>query len=194
MKSLSQYITESFNKKKYSFKIKLAGELVENCQEKLKTLLEKYGVENLDKSSTTPVQKLPLDFPKLTNQEVTIFDTTLNYPATSYELHEYICNGLQIHADNVVVRNPNEPTEAYQEEVEPRKGALLNDPNYKEAGKVKADEYYGAKYNNNLLKELAKDSKARRKEQGEKVPTEGPQSAPEFISPGSKSPVGSSKA
>ena len=140
------------------------------------------------------MQKLPLDFPKLTNQEVTIFDTTLNYPATSYELHEYICNGLQIHADNVVVRNPNEPTEAYQEEVEPRKGALLNDPNYKEAGKVKADEYYGAKYNNNLLKELAKDSKARRKEQGEKVPTEGPQSAPEFNSPGSKSPVGSSKA
>jgi hypothetical protein len=130
----------------------------------------------------------------LTNQEVTIFDTTLGYPATSYELHEYVCNGLKIHADNVVVRNPHEPTEAYQQEVEPRKGALLNDPDYKDGGKIKTDEYYGTKYNNNLLKELAKESKARAKEQGLKIPTEGPKSGPEYDTTGSKSPVGSSKA
>lgn len=191
MKRLKEYIAESLNSKKYSFKIKVAGDLVEDFENKLKTVLEKYSVDALSKNSTTPIQSLPLDFPKLRNTQVTIYDTTLNYPATQYELHEYICNNLSIGADSLVVRSPNDPTEAYQEETEPRKGALLNDPDYKEAGKVKSEHYFGEKYNQNLLKELAKETKARRKEQGYKVPTEGEQSGPDYSKTSSASPVGS---
>ncbi len=191
MKSLKEYIAESLNAKKYPFKIKVAGDLVEDFENKLKTVLEKYSVDSLSKNSTTPIQSLPLDFPKLRNTQVTIYDTTLSYPTTQYELHEYICNNLGIGADNVVVRSPNDPTEAYQQETEPRKGALLNDPDYKEAGKVKSENYFGAKYNQNLLKELAKETKARRKEQGYKVPTEGEQSGPDYSNTSSASPVGS---
>ena len=102
MKSLKEYIAESLNAKKYPFKIKVAGDLVEDFENKLKTVLEKYSVDSLSKNSTTPIQSLPLDFPKLRNTQVTIYDTTLSYPTTQYELHEYICNNLGIGADNVV--------------------------------------------------------------------------------------------
>lgn len=193
MKTLKEYISESFQGKKYPFKLKIAGDLAEDTEAKIKSLLEKFGVEQFSKTSTTPIQSLPLDFPTLNNVNVSIFEITLSYPTTPQELHEYICGKAKLPFGNVVVRNPNEPTEAYQEETEKRKGALLDDPDYKEAGKVKADDFFGAKYNQNMLKELAKESKARAKSQGLKIPTEGEKSSPEFDSASSKSPISGSK-
>jgi len=171
MKTLKEYITESFNDKKYLFKIKIAGDINEDMENKIKTLLEKYKVENFSKNSTTPIQSLPLDFPKLRNTSVNIYDVTLSYPTTQFELHEYICNGAKIHADAVVVRSPFEPTEQYQVPQEQRKGALLDDPDYKELPKIKSEDFHGEKQVQSLLKELSKASKERAKEQGLKIPT-----------------------
>ena len=193
MKTLKEYISESLQSKKYQFKIKIAGDLPEGGEDKIKTLLEKFGVDNFSKSTSTPIQSLPLDFPKLKNIDVSIYDVTLNYPTTPFELHEYICGGVKLGADFVVVRNPNEPTEAYQTEEDERKGALLDDPNYKELPKIKTDDYYGTKYNQNMLKELAKESKARAKDRGEKVPSEGQKSNPEYETKGSKGPISGAK-
>ena len=193
MKTLKEYISESFKGKKYPFKLKIAGDLAEDTETKIKSLLEKFGVEKFTKTSTTPIQSLPLDFPTMSNVNVSIFEITLNYPSTPQELHEYLCSGAKLPSGSVVVRNPNEPTESYQEEVEKRKGALLDDPDYKEASKVKSDDFYGTKYNQNMLKELAKESKARAKEQGLKIPTEGEKSAPDFDGAGSKGPISGSK-
>ena len=193
MKTLKDYITESFQGKKYPFKIKVAGDLNEDLESTIKTLLEKYGVDSFTKQGTTPIQGLPLDFPKLRNVNVSIFDVTLNYPTTPFELHEYLCGGAKLHADSVVVRNPNEPSEMYQQPIEEREGALLDDPNYKELPKIKTDDYYGTKYNQNMLKELAKDSKARSKERGEKIPGEKSKQSPEYDTPASKGPISGSK-
>ena len=113
MKTLKDYITESFQTKKYVFKLKIAGDLTEDQEKSIKTLLEKYGVDSFTKQSTTPIQGLPLDFPTLKNVNVNIFDIALNYPATPQELHEYLCSGAKLGAGNVVVRNPNEPSEGY---------------------------------------------------------------------------------
>jgi len=194
MKTLKEYITESFNAKKYQFKVKIAGDVVSDVENSIKNLLEKYGVENFTKNSTTPIQALPLDFPKLKNTSVNIYDVTLTYPTTQYELHEYLCAGAKIQADSLVVRSPFEPTEEYQIPTEEKKGdALLNDPNYKEVPKVKHSEYYGTKFNQTMLKELAKINKDRAKEQGLKIPTEGPKSTPEYDEGNSKSPISGSK-
>lgn len=193
MKTLKEYITESFSTKKYIFKLKIAGDITEDQEKSIESLLEKYGVDKFSKTSTTPIQSLPLDFPTMKNVNVSIYDLSLNYPATPFELHEYICGGAKLQKGSVVVRNPNEPTEAYQLETEENKGALLDDPNYKELPKIKTDDYYGTKYNLSLLKELSKDSKARAKERGEKVPTEGEKSAPEFDSNSSTSPISGRK-
>jgi hypothetical protein len=172
MKTFKEYITESFDKKKYLFKVKIAGDISEDQQTILKTALEKYKVENFAKNSTTPIQSLPLDFPKLRNTSVNIYDVTLAYPVTQYELHEYICNNIKLGADHVVVRNPFEPTEEYQnvDKDSDKKTALLSDSEYKEASKVKVEDYFGDKFNENLLKDLAKASKERAKEQGLKIP------------------------
>jgi hypothetical protein len=189
MKTLKEYITESFNDKKYMFKIKIAGDVNEDMEGKIKTILEKYKVENFSKNSTTPIQSLPLDFPKLRNTNVNIYDVTLSYPATQYELHEYICNGAKISADAVVVRSPFEPTEQYQLPQEERKGALLDDPDYKELPKIKSEDYHGEKQVQSLLKELAKASKERAKSQGLKIPTSDAVTSKDMGEGNNKSPI-----
>ena len=67
MKSFKQYLTES--QKVYSFKVKIAGELPEKFQEGLKTRLDRCKVMTIEKITTTPIQKLPLDFPNMENKE-----------------------------------------------------------------------------------------------------------------------------
>ena len=84
MKTFKEYLSES--KKVYSFKIKVAGELPEKFQENLKAKLDRCKVMTLEKVTTTPVQKLPLDFPTLENKEVTVFEVVCEYPVTGPEI------------------------------------------------------------------------------------------------------------
>ena len=61
MKTFKEYLVE--NKKIYSFKIKVAGDVPEKFQEALKSRLDSCKVMTFEKLMTTPIQKLPLDFP-----------------------------------------------------------------------------------------------------------------------------------
>lgn len=172
MKNFKEYLSES--KKQYPFKIKVAGEFSKDQEKTLESLLGRYTVANFKKSTTTPVQELPLDFPQLKNCEVHIYEVTLDYPSTQFELTEYLTTGLSVHKQNLVVRRPGEPTEEYQhQEGEKREGALLDDPDYKEAGSPKFEDYYGDKYNTGFVKELNDLLKLERKARGEQIPTEG---------------------
>lgn len=168
MKSIKEYLSES--KKTYDFKIKVAGEVSAQFESILKSLLEKYQVSGFKKAGTTPIQAFPLDFPKITHAAVNIYEVSLDYPTTPWELHEYISNNVRISKDQIVVRNPLEPSEAYQTPVQAREGALLNDPDYKEAPAVKGSEFYGTEYNMSFVKALNDTIKAQRKEQGQQIP------------------------
>lgn len=191
MKSLKKYIAES--KKTYPFLVKIAGDLAEDTENTLKTLLEKYQVVSFKKASTTPVQTLPLDFPRLSNVSVNIFDVTLDYPVTPHELVNYLGNGLRINEQRIVVRNPEEPYEQYQKSQEKREGALLNDPNYSESPNAKFEDYYGDKYNTSFVKALNDDLKAKRKERGEVIPSSEDGKTLNDNSQNNTSPVGSKK-
>ena len=136
-------------------------------------MLQKYTVSQFKKVKTTPVQELPLDFPALKNCEVNIFEVVLDYPVTTFELTEYLSAGLKVNKQSLVVRRPGEPSEDYQTPVEKREGALLNDPNYKEATNAKFEDYYGDKYNTGFVKELNDLLKLERKARGEVIPTDG---------------------
>ena len=171
MKNFKEYLSES--KKQYPFKIKVAGEFSKDQEKTLESLLDRYAVTNFKKSTTTPVQELPLDFPQLKNCEVHIYEVTLDYPSTQFELTEYLATGLSVHKQNLVVRTPGEPTEEYQTPVEPREGALLDDPDYKESPDAQFEDYYGDKYNTGFVKELNDILKLQRKARGEEIPTEG---------------------
>lgn len=170
MKNFTEYLTES--KKQYGFKIKIAGDVTAEQEAALQTSLKRYTTaEALSlKKHKTPIQSLPLDFPHAKNCEVHIYEVTLDYPTTPFELTEYLSAELKVSKNQLVVRSPGEPSEEYQAPVTEREGALLNDPNYTEAGNPKFEDYYGDKYNSGFVKELNAILKLQRKERGEVIP------------------------
>jgi hypothetical protein len=171
MQNFKEYLAES--KKQYNFKVKIAGEVTNEQETTMKRALGRYTVADTVQSlkkSQTPIQALPLDFPQLRNCEVNIYEVTLDYPTTQQELTEYLSTELGISKQKLIVRRPGEPSEEYQEPVEKRTDALLNDPNYKEAGSPKFEDYYGDKYNSGFVKELNDILKLQRKERGEVIP------------------------
>jgi hypothetical protein len=163
MTDFKQYLAEST--KEYNYKIKVAGDLSEDFGSKLETVLKKYEVKTLSKGKKTPIQEMPLDFPTLKNEAVTIFELTTMYPASVFELRTLVADSMRLHPNQIVVRKPGEPTEEYQEEMKAKAEkklefkSMLQDVEYKDAPKVKADEIYGDKANQSLLKELLKARK-----------------------------------
>lgn len=172
MKNFKEYLAES--KKQYSFKVKVAGEFSPEQEKKMKTCLERYTLGSFKKVGKTPIQELPLDFPQVKNCEVNIFEVVVDYPTTPFELTEFLSSELGIGKQCLVVRNPNEPGEQYQEPTKKREGALLNDPNYKEVENPKFEDYYGDKYNGQFVKELNNLLKLERKARGEQIPESEP--------------------
>jgi hypothetical protein len=163
MTDFKQYLAEST--KEYDYRIKVAGDLSEDFAAVLETALKKYEVKSLSKGKKTPIQEMPLDFPNLKNQAVTIFELKTSYPASVFEMHSYISNIMRLQPNQLVVRKPGEPTEEYQVEIKAKAEkksefrSVLQDVEYKDAPKVKADEVYGDKANQSLLKELLKARK-----------------------------------
>ncbi len=160
MKSFREYLTET--KKVYSFKVKVAGDVPEGFQEHLRKSLEKHQIVTLEKLST-PVQESPMDFPELSNKEVTIFDLVVEYPITAPEIAAFV-KELNINEECFRIRNSGSPTEYDQHIEEDQAGALLDDPFYKEEAVIKPKNYFGDDFNKGFLKDLAKASKERRKE------------------------------
>jgi hypothetical protein len=173
MKSFTEYLTES--KKQYDFRIKIAGDVSAEQEDTMKRVLGRFTNENTltgFKKSKTPIQAVPLDFPQVKNCEVNIYEITLDFPTTQFELTEYLTSELGINKQNLVVRRPGEPSEDYQTPAEEREGALLLDPDYKEAGNPQFEDYYGDKYNTGFIKELNDVLKLQRKERGEEIPSQ----------------------
>jgi hypothetical protein len=172
MKNFKEHLKEGLQAKQRDFRVKVAGDFTAEQESKMKTMLDRFKVGAFKKVGTTPIQQLPLDFPQLKNCEVSIYEVTLEYPATQFELTEYLSQGLEVSKQRLVVRRPGEPLEEYQQEEPKREGALLDDPEYKEAGSPQFDDYYGSTYNASFLKELNDVLKLQRKERGEEIPTE----------------------
>jgi hypothetical protein len=162
MKTFKEYLAES--KKVYPFKIKVAGELPEGFEEKLKSQLDRCGVMTFENQGTTPIQKFPLDFPEMTNKEVTVFEVICSYPITAPEIVNHV-KSLGISEACFRVRNSGEAIEVEQAlaDAEPTGEALLNDSQYKEVAPVKHKEYFGDDFNKSFLKDLEKAAKERKK-------------------------------
>jgi hypothetical protein len=169
MRSFKEYLTESA--KKYDFRVKVAGTFTAEQETKLQGLLSRFSVAEFKKTGKTPIQNLPLDFPKLKNVEVSIYEVSLDYPTTQFELTEYLASGLGVAGESIVVRKPGEPLEEYQTPSEKREGALLTDSEYKEAPNADSNDFYGEKYNTKFLQSLSKDAAERRKARGEVIPS-----------------------
>ena len=164
MSTFKDYLTEAV--KSYDYKIKVAGMIADDFASTLESALAKFEVAKMSAGKKTPIMTLPLDFPVLSNEQVTIFDVTTNYPASPRVMHEYLSDLLRIPATHLVVRKPGEPTEEYQDEMQvAKKSEFANklqsvETKFQEHP-VKAEEHYGDKHNMGLLKELLKDKADR---------------------------------
>lgn len=161
MKSFIEYLTESVEEKKYAFKIKIAGELPENCEDVMETALKKYDVTKFAKSKTVPIQAKVPDFPTMENVEVTVFDIELTYPTTSQVLTSYMAEQTGVATDRIRVRTPLEEAEVElnskntNEETEDGK-SLIGQCDFPASNNQKI---VGDKGVSNFLKELAKSRK-----------------------------------
>ena len=167
MKSFKEYLAES--KKTYSFKVKVAGQLPEKFQESLKTRLDCHNVMTIEKVTTTPIQKLPLDFPGKENMEVTVFEVITEYPINSPQLSTYI-KEIGIDEDCFRVRGSGEPSEEQQvlADAEPSGEAVLDETDLdKGNAKIKHKDYFGDEFNKSFLKDLSKTAKQQKKENGQ---------------------------
>ena len=164
MSTFTQYLTEAA--KSYDYKIKVAGTIADDFKNRMETALQKFELAKMSAGKKTPIQSLPLDFPALSNEEVTIFDVTTNYPCSVNELKEYLADYMNINASMIVVRKPGEPTEEYQDEIAnagksdfANRLASVEEKFEKHA--VKGEEHFGDKHNMSLMRELLKDKEDR---------------------------------
>jgi len=193
MSTFTQYLAES--SKSYDYKIKVAGVLADDFASKLESALAKFEVAKMSAGKKTPIMTMPLDFPHLSNEEVTIFDVTTNYPASSGVMKEYLSDLLGINASKIVVRKPGEPTEEYQDNMQvAQKSEYANklmDIEYKDAPKVNAEDFHSTKANMGLLKELLKDREANKDQPKEKenIQSKEEKGSPSPIKAAHKGPV-----
>ena len=159
MSNFKHYLTEAT--KTYEYKVKIAVQVSDDFATRMETACQKFEVQKLSAGKKTPIQSLPLDFPTLKNESVTIYDLQTSYPVAVRELKEYIADYMKISPACVVVRTPGEPTEEYQEQIaNATKSEYVNklhDIEYKDAPKVNAEDFHSTKANMSLLKELLKD-------------------------------------
>ena len=177
MKQFAEYLTES--KKTYKFKIRIAGDLPEDCENKMETALNKYEVVSFSKGKTTPISEKPLDFPQLQNMQVTHFDAEVAYPITDHLLEKYLCDCIPCSHGHCIVRGEFDPHEEYQPDDVDNKPyeAKLNTPELEQAD-PKAQDTVGGNRIMDLLKELETARKDR-----EIDPTEG-------VKPGESKDIG----
>ena len=189
MSTFKDYLTEAV--KSYDYKIKIAGASKDIDKNALETALQKFDLASMSAGKTTPIMTLPLDFPMLSNESVTIFDVTTNYPVSQKVMHEYLSDILRIPSTHMVVRKPGEPTEEYQDDMQVAKKSeyanKLHDIEYKDAPKVNSEEVTGDKYNMSLMRELLKDRQENKdapKEKANMMPNEGDKTSKSPINTG----------
>lgn len=145
MKKLNEYLTASA--KQYNYRIKVAGDFPKEIYDKFKAALGMFDVESCTAPKKTPIQDEPLGFPGLKNEEVSIFDTILNYPANSGQIIE-LARVAGINPAKIIVID-KDFDESMNKEAEAAKAETrLETPEYpeqskeqKEAGDAYADSY-----------------------------------------------------
>ena len=163
MSTFKDYLTEST--KSYDYKIKIAGEPKAIDKNALETALQKLDLAKMSAGKSTPIMTLPLDFPRLSNESVTIFDVTTNYPESPRVMQEYLSDILRIPLTHIVVKKPGEPSEQYQSEMQIAKTSeyksKLQDIEYSDLAKIKPEDLHSTQANMSLLKELLKDRESK---------------------------------
>lgn len=164
MKSLKQYLMESV--RTYRYKIKIVGDTSPKHLDLLRMNLQKFSPVTIGEPKRTPIQAQPWDFPKFSNEPVTIIDCEFNYPATEPMVKQLwrLCN-----QDENRLRLVDE----LGSEIEDRQEARIHDEQDFEAEAKKASEAYGDSYLN-WLKDQRKATEYPQQFAASATPTHDP--------------------
>lgn len=102
MRTLRDYLIES--SQQYEYRIKIAGELSKEQIEKMERGFAVFDMVSLSEPKRTPIEKNPIGFEGITNQEVNILDAKFNYPASTEQFVQ-ICKDAGIAGNSIIVNN-----------------------------------------------------------------------------------------
>lgn len=85
-KLFAQYLAES--ERTYDYRIKICGEPTTEFIRELKSKLDQFDPVRMSDVKTTPVQKVPTDFPNCKNLPVVMFDVSFRYPAIEPQIKQ----------------------------------------------------------------------------------------------------------
>jgi hypothetical protein len=101
MKTFKEYLTES--KKTYEFKVKIAGDHVKDAATQIKASLSEFHVTKVSAPRATPIQERQAEFPEHRNTQMTVYDVSTDYPATSLQIRDRVAAGLGVTHNHVKV-------------------------------------------------------------------------------------------
>lgn len=111
MKTFISYLLET-EQKTYEFKIKFANqELDSEALDRIEHALAAYDVGSISKPKHLPPKEGALDFPSLSDCDVTLLNVVLKYPCTDEQLCSTITNQGRFPAGTVVVIPAGSPEE-----------------------------------------------------------------------------------
>jgi len=115
MKSFKTYLTE--NHRTYDFRIRIAGELPKDFDDKLKSAYDPYKVNSVKHIKRLPIQESPM-FPNQGPVEVNVVDVNLQYPCNDVQLLTLLSERIKKDQCCIKVTPANSPYEAALEGVE----------------------------------------------------------------------------
>lgn len=156
-------------KRTYAFKVKLAADIKDLDFTNLDTILKVKGMIKRTNPTALPLASAPTSFARLKGFFGTIYqlDMEFEYPISESQIKNEICTLMNIDRAFVLVRTAESPLEKMDEDYlnyhdEDYVPVLLND---KQLDSINPEEYYGDKYNAELVKAL-QSKEAKKYQQG----------------------------
>lgn len=154
MKSFAKYLAES--ERTYNYRIRMCGQVSDEFVRQLKSKFDQFDPVKMTDVKTSPIQKVPTDFPNFKNEPIAMFDVSFKYPAIEPQIKQLaqvlgmdpnrIVMSTQAHDDGLVKE---------MDKIESENKDLLSDTDYPaddaEQRALKKD-YSADPYNHAVLK------------------------------------------
>ena len=129
MKPFAHYLAES--ERTYDYRIKMCGDVTNEFVRQLKSKFDQFAPVKMGDVKTTPIQKIPTDFPNFQNEKVNIIDVSFRYPAIEPQIKQLAqLMGFDPNKIVMTTRDYNEELEKEYERIDTENQDLLADTDY----------------------------------------------------------------
>lgn len=129
MKPFAHYLAES--ERTYDYRIKLCGDVTTEFVRQLKSKLDQFDPVKMSDVKTTPIQKIPTDFPSFENEKVNMIDVSFRYPAIEPQIKQLAqLMGMDPNKIVMTTRDYNEELVKEYDRINTENKDLLTDTDY----------------------------------------------------------------